>query len=241
MKKSLGIYIATFILLSIILPSIAVFAAGQGNNNPNKLMGAPSYVLNILGKKSNYNGNPSYESTDRHTMFVPENVEEWLGLSGFADAKIWISQDAEFAVEDPNMFDDGQCNLTLASGRYAVYFAALGKPNMEATLEGWIFNASASEYLLYVGRVAVKHSKQPVWVSGEDMMTVSEAEAGSILAALGITWQDLLALLGYPTDATEIWIFDFINILSQQTGYEYLYMWKLLSGCKHIQVRFYKI
>jgi hypothetical protein len=241
MKKSLGICIATFVLLSIILPSIAVFAAGQGSNNPNKLRGAPSYVLNILGKKSDYNGNPSYESTDRHTMFVPENVEEWLGLSGFADAKIWISQDAEFAVEDPNMFDDGQCNLTLASGRYAIYFAALGKPNMEATLEGWIYNASASEYLLYVGRVVVKHSKQPVWVSGEDMMTVSEAEAGSILAALGITWQDLLALLGYPTDATEIWIFDFINILSQQTGYEYLYLWKILSGCKHIQVRFYKI
>jgi hypothetical protein len=240
-KKSSAIGVTLVIALGLILPALAYSAAAAPNNNPNKLWGAPCYVLNILGKKSDYNGNPSYESMDRHTMFVPENVDEFLGATGFPDAKIWVSQDTEFAVNDPNMFDDGQCNLTLASGKYAVYFAALGKKNMEANLEGWIYNASAAEYLLYVGSVTVKHSKQPVWVSGEDMMTVSEAEAGPILDALGTTWEDLLALLGYPSDATEIWIFDFVDFLGVQTGYDYLYLWKLVSGCKHIQVRFYKM
>ncbi len=239
MKKSIGICIAAIVLLSIILPSAAVFAAGS--NNPNKRLGSPSFVLNILGKKSDYSGDPSYESTDRHTMFVPENVSEWLELTGFADAKIWVSQDTEFAITDPNMFDDGQCNLTLGSGRYAVYFAALGKPGSTAQFEGWIYNATAGEYLLYIGTVSVKHSKTPVWESGEGMMTISEAEAQAILNALGITWDELLALLGYPADATEIWVFDFINWLSLQTGYDYLYLWKLVSGCKHIQVRFYKL
>jgi len=241
MKKSVSICTAT-ILAAIILSSTVYTVFAAANNNPNKLWGAPSYVLNILGKKSDYSGAPSYESTDRHTMFVPENVTEWLALSGFVDAKIWVSQNTEFAVDDPNMFDDGQCNLTLAAGRYAVYFVALGKPGENpAQLEGWIYNASASEYLLYIGSVSVRHSKTPVWVSGEDMMTVSEAEAGPILSALGITWDELLALLGYPADATAIWVFDFINWLGSETGYDYLYLWKLVSGCKHIQVRFYKI
>jgi hypothetical protein len=240
-KKPAVLGIAILFAFGLVLPALAYSASAQPNNNPNKLWGAPTFVLNILGKKSDYKGNPSYESTDRHTMFVPENVEEFLEITGFPDAKIWVSQNTEFAVNDPNMFDDGQCNLTLASGKYAVYFAALGKQNMEANLEGWIYNASAAEYLLYVGSVTVKHSKQPVWVSGEDMMTVSEAEAGAVLDALGITWADLLALLGYPSDATEIWIFDFVDFLGTQTGYEYLYLWKLVSGCKHIQVRFFKM
>jgi hypothetical protein len=43
-----------------------------------------------------------------------------------------------------------------ASGRYPVYFAALGKQNMEANLEGWIYNASAAGYLLHVESVTVK-------------------------------------------------------------------------------------
>jgi hypothetical protein len=239
--KPATIGIVVLLALAIVFPSIAALVTAQGNNNPNKLWGAPSYVLNILGKKSDYNGDPSYESTDRHTMFVPENVTEFLALSGFSDAKIWVSQDTEFAVKDPNMFDDGQCNLTLGSGRYAVYFVALGKPGSTAQLEGWIYNATAGEYLLYIGSVSVKHGKTPVWVSGMDMMTVNQAEAQPILDALGITWQQMLELLGYPADATEIWVFDFINLLSQRTGYEYLYLWKLVSGCKHIQVRFYQI
>ncbi len=241
MIKSARLCMAT-VLAAIVLSSMAAPAFAVGNNNPNKLWGAPSYVLNILGKKSDYSGDPSYESTDRHTMFVPENVAEWLGLSGFADAKIWVDQGEEFAVNDPNMFDDRQCNLTLAAGRYAVFFVALGKPSENpAQLEGWIYNASAGEYLLYIGSVSVRHSKTPVWESGEDMMTVNEAEAQPILSALGISWADLLAALGYPADATEIWVFDFINWLGLQTGYDYLYLWKLVSGCKHIQVRFYKM
>jgi len=225
----------------VAMPLIAIPVQGGGNNNPNKLWGAQTYLLNILGKKSDWSGDPSYESTDRRTMFVPEDVEEFLKLKGFADCKIWVKQGPDFAVEDPNMFDDGMCNLTIGQGRYEVYFVALGKPGRTAVLEGWIYNASANEYLLKIGYVEVKHSKRPDWKSGHDMFYVSETEAAGILSALGITWEQLLAALGYPPDATEVWVFDFINWLATQTGYEYAYLWKLVSGCKHIQVRFYKI
>ena len=242
--KAIAAIMAVLILASVA--TVAIPVQGKGNNNPNKLWGAQTYLLNILGKKSDWNGDPSYESTDRHTMFVPEDVDEWMQLSPYFehqpyDPKIWVNQGSEFAVMDPNMFDDGECNLTIGAGRYEVYFVALGKPGSTATLEGWIYNVTANEYLLKVGEVSVSHNKKPNWQSGTGMFYISESEAGPLLAALGMTWAELLAALGYPPDATQIWIFDLINWLATQTGYEYAYLWKLVGGCKHIQIRFYKV
>jgi len=222
--------------------AFAVPVLAAGNNNPTKLWGAPTYVLNILGKKSDYSGTPSY-TEDRHTMFVPEDVSTFAPTYSNLpyDPKIWVEQGSEFAVLDPNMFDDGECKLQLGAGRYEIYLVALGKPGRTAELEGWIYNVTANEYLLKLGEVSVTHSKKPNWQSGWDMMTVSETEAASILSALGISWADLLAALGYPADATEIWVFDLINYLQSISAYDYAYLWKLVSGCKHIQIRFYQI
>jgi len=220
------IAVASIVMLVSVASAMTFpFSAGaQGNNNLNKLWGAQTYLLNILGKKSDWNGAPDYDS-ERHTMFVPEDVDAFLALTGFPDAKIWITQGTEFAVRDPNMFDDGQANFTLGPGKYEVYFVALGKPGSTATLEGWVYNATANEYLLYVGSVSVSHNKRPDWQSGHDMFYVSPAEAANI----GVTISE------------EMWIFDFLNLLeSLYPGTQYLYLWKLVSGCKHIQVRFYQ-
>ncbi len=217
--------IAAIALAIIAVSAVAVPALSQGNNNPNKLWGAPSYLLNILGKKADYNGSPEYDSS-RRTMFVPENVSAWKTLSGHSNATIWVNQGAEFAVSDPNMFDDGHCNLTIGPGKYEVYFAALGKPGMNSTLEGWIYNATSNEYLLKIGDVTVSHSKKPNWQSGHDMFYVSVEEA----AAIGVTITQ------------EMWIFDFLNLLENlYPGTSYLYLWNLIGGSKHIQVRFYKV
>jgi len=238
------------VLLCVVLAAtvIAVPVQGGGNNNPNKLWGAQTYLLNILGKKSDWNGDPSYESTDRRTMFVPEHINEWLASDPYfehlpGDPKIWVTQGSEFAVMDPNMFDDGECNLTIGAGRYEVYFVALGKPGATATLEGWLFNVTAGEYLLYLGSVTVTHSKKPNWQSGTGIfyLTQAEYEGSALQAALGLSWAELLAALNYPPEATAIWIFDLITWLQTTTGYEYAYLWKLVGGCKHIQVRFYKV
>ncbi len=224
MKKP-TVSIAAIALAIIAVSAVAVPVLSQGNNNPNKLWGAPSYVLNILGKKADYNGSPEYDSS-RRTMFVPENVSAWKTLSDYPNATIWVNQGAEFAVSDPNMFDDGHCNLTIGPGKYEVYFAALGKPCMNSTLEGWIYNATSNEYLLKIGEVTVSHSKKPNWQSGHDMFYVSVEEA----AAIGVT------ITG------EMWIFDFLNMLEDlYPGTSYLYLWNLIGGSKHIQVRFYKV
>lgn len=223
--KKLPILMSSIVLAVLAISVSAYPALAQGNNNPNKLWGAQTYLLNILGKKSDFNGQPDYDSA-RRTMFVPENVSGWKSLTGYSNATIWVTQGAEFAVADPNMFDDGHCNLTIGPGKYEVYFVALGKPGQTATLEGWVYNATSNEYLLKVGEVTVTHSKRPDWKSGHDMFYVSVAEAASI----GVTIPE------------EMWIFDFLNLLaSLYPGTEYLYLWNLIGGCKHIQVRFYKL
>jgi hypothetical protein len=211
--------------LVLAVSVLALPALSQGNDNPNKLWGAQTYLLNILGKKSDFSGQPDYDS-ERRTMFVPEDVDEWKLLSGYPNATVWVTQGAEFAVTDPNMFDDGHCNLTIGPGKYEVYFVALGKPGQTATLEGWIYNATDNTYLLKIGEVTVTHNKRPDWKSGQDMFYVSVAEAASI----GVTIPN------------EMWIFDFLNLLgSLYPGTNYLYLWNLIGGCKHIQVRFYQV
>ncbi len=217
-------------LVAIAMTLLAVSAAAipvlsQGNNNPNKLWGAPSYVLNILGKKADYNGAPDYDSS-RRSMFVPEDIAAWENVSGYPNATVWVNQAEEFAVSDPNMFDDGHCNLTIGAGKYEVYFVALGKPGMNSTIEGWIYNATSNEYMLKIGDVTVSHNKRPNWQSGHDMFYVSIEEAAGINVTI----------------TEEMWIFDFLNLLATTyPGTSYLYLWNLIGGSKHIQVRFYQV
>jgi hypothetical protein len=227
MKKAL-LSTAAIVMVAIALASIAIPVLAAGTTNPNKLYGAQTYNLNILGKKADYNGEPAYDSS-RHTMLVPEDIASWETATGYTNATIWVSQTNEFAVTDPNMFDDGRCNLTLAPGKYEVYFVALGKPGSSATIEGWIYNATDNTYLMQLGSVTVSHNKQPSWQSGHSMFYVTAAEA----AQLGIT---------LPTGITEMWIFDFLTYLSETySGTNYLYLWNLVGGLKHIQVRFYQV
>jgi len=104
---------------------------------------------------------------------------------------------------DPNMVDDGECDLTIGPGTYEVYFVALGKLGSAATLQGWIYNVTANEYLLKDGEVTVRHSKGRDWRSGTGMFYMSAEEAEPILAALGIGWAELLAALSYSPDSTQ--------------------------------------
>ena len=91
------------------------------------------YNLNIIGKKSDWNGGGSYDNPDRHTMFVPEDTTGWtIDLEGdYPDLdgiRIWMTQGDEFAVLDGNAFDDGEAVFQLGPGKYKVYIVAKAKP-----------------------------------------------------------------------------------------------------------------
>ena len=108
-------------LITIQALIIPIYAGS--NNNPNKILGSPEFVLNVLGKKDDWNSNGDFSNPDRHTIFVPEN----------GDTRIWITQAPrksleDFAVLDGNGFDEDGAALQLGDGYFAVYVVALGKP-----------------------------------------------------------------------------------------------------------------
>ena len=218
MKKAM-LSTAAIALTVIALSAVAISFAAI-NLNPNKLYGAPSYVLNLVGKKDGWSGGGSYDNPERHTMFLPQTTAE--------NVTVWMTQgtESDFSVLDGNAFDDGSLSLELAAGKYAVFIVALGKPGGGAGIEGWIYNATDNTYLLLVGSVTVQgHSKTPRWENATGLFWVSPNED----PFLGVT--------------QDTWVFDYMNMLSAaNVGTEYLYLWQLdNNNNKLLQVRFYKI
>jgi len=69
--------IQTAVLLVILaVASTLVLPVAAASLNPNKLYGAPTFVLNLLGKKDGWSGGGSYDNPDRHTMFVPDTTTD---------------------------------------------------------------------------------------------------------------------------------------------------------------------
>ncbi len=219
MKKNI-LSVLAIALVATIAASIAIPVFAAVNLNPNKLYGAPSYVLNLVGKKDDWSGGGTYDNPDRHTMFLPQTTAE--------NVTVWMTQgnNTDFSVLDGNAFDDGNLSLELAAGKYAVFIVALGKPGGGANIEGWIYNATDNTYLLLVGAVNVPgHSKTPRWTNATDLFWISPGED----PFFGVT--------------QDTWVFDYITMLSNTyVGTNYLYLWQLdNNNNKLLQVRFYKL
>jgi len=230
-KKSVALL---SLALTITMFAVPVFAA---NLNPNKLYGAPSYVLNMLGKKDGWSGGGLYDNPDRHTMMVPETTTGIGGTGTLGESAIavnltmWITQGTEFAVLDGNGFDDNDVALQLGPGRYAVFVVALGKSGGNSDIRGWIYNASDNTYLFMTGMVNVPgHSGKPVYTNATDLLFVSDAE-------------DPYDIVSGAGDGQ--WVFDYLAALEASETYglsDYMYLWDIdNTGVRHLQLRFYKI
>lgn len=229
-KKIVGL---TVLMTVVILTTMVIPIFAAPNLNPNKLYGAPSYVLNMLGKKDGWAGGGSYDNPDRHTMFVPEvttglgGTGIWNGTTIPVNLTMWITQGAEFAVIDGNGFDDNETALQLGPGKYAVFVVALGKPGGSSQIRGWIYNETSKEYLFMTGMVSVPgHNKKPVWVDATDLLFVSSQEDPYDI----VTGDDQ-------------WVFDYLAALEAAMPLgDYLYLWDLSNNnIRHLQLRFYKI
>lgn len=249
MKKTLFSVTSITLLVLMASMSFAVMSVEAGNNNLNKLRGSPVYVLNILGKKSDWNGQGDYNNPDRHTIFVPQNTTKWYEQSSItpgtygnltADGSIllWMTGGPEFAVLDGNAFDDGNASLQIENGKYYVYVAALAKPGGDSTLDGWYYdNEGSACYRLGEIKRIRREKGQPVWVSTTDLFYVTWEQ----LLALGYTPEELILYFGEEQVDQSVWIFDFLQFLDDTYGDIDYYFWKLdNNGNKHIQLRFYR-
>lgn len=230
-----------FVLLIVLQAAVFPVQAG-GNNNPNKFHGPPAYVLNILGKKSDWKGNGDYDNPDRHTMFIPEKTPGY-------NVTLHISDGPEFAVLDGNAFDDGEVSLQLKKGRYYVYIVALAKPGDNTKIwakAGLTLDGDGNLLIpLMLDYLQVKRIKgQPYWENATGMFYVDWDDVVSIVFPGETPTQEQLQELADALGILPwqpVWIFDFLHYMTELPDYvDYFYFWKINNqGCKHLQVRFY--
>jgi len=235
-KKGLAV-----VLLASLLAGIFIAPASAGNNNPNKWLGSPTYVLNILGKKADWSANGDFSNPDRHTMFVPMGSAETS-----AEVQLWISQapkasEYPFMVLDGNAFDDGQLSLQMADGYYEVYAVALGKPVATSSyITGTVADPNDGSALMFLGGVDAAelrpHGKQPVWEEYSNLFYITEAQMAVYFEAMGFDstrsadlasqimtiFSDYQQVAFYDVDGNPvygIWIYDFYEFIANYLQY----------------------
>ena len=231
MRAKKGILI--LITLILLTPTFVVATQARGNNNPNKILGSPEFVLNVLGKKDGWSPEGDFSNPDRHTIFVPEN----------GDTLIWITQaprksSEPFMVLDGNGCDEDGAKLQLGDGYFAVYVVALGKPaGADSTLDGVVRDPETGGALWFLGGLDTNelkpHGKQPVWGDYSSIFYITEDQMIKYFDALGLDAiaADLASLImsyfmsegrhympdidGDETNGLTpgIWIFDFFDFV----------------------------
>ena len=245
MKKLLFLVVAMLVLgliisgcLPVVPPAEKDEATSLTKAKPGTDFNGPHYNLNIIGKKSDWSGGGSYNNPDRHTMFVPENTDEFE-LSGTPCSApepepnghgkvgpgitIWMtscdnktnSDDCDFAVLDGNAFDDCKCEFQLAPGKYEVWIVAKAKPGGETNITGWLYDPNTLVYYL-------------------------KTDAGTInVKSSGKDWTDATDLFYYEGQ----WVFDYLQELIDDPDLDPgAYFWQFDNkGNKLVKVRFYKV
>jgi len=218
----------------LLLQAFVVPIQAEGNNNPNKILGSPAFVLNVLGKKDDWNPSGDFSNPERHTIFVPES----------GDTRIWITQAPrksleDFAVLDGNGFDEDGAALQLGDGYFAVYVVALGKPGGAGSTLGGLITEEYTN-LFYITYAEIVEYFEGLGYSYDDAVGNATAVIEFFRNLEGADF--IPDFDGDPeTYDPAIWIFDFfdylVEVLATDDGQ---YAWELKNkGIKHLQVRFY--
>ena len=246
MKKLLFLIVAIVVLGLIVSGCLPVVPPAE-KDEAGILTKAPKvkppsgahYNLNIIGKKSDWSGGGSYDNPNRHTMFVPENTDEFELNETACSAPepdvghgkvgpgitIWMTScdnkingdDCDFAVLDGNAFDDCKCEFQLAPGKYEVWIVAKAKPGGNTDITGWLYDPN-----LYPNEVFLK------------------TDAGTInVKSSGKDWTDATDLFYYEGQ----WVFDYLQELIDDPDLDPgAYFWQFDNkGNKLVKVRFYKV
>jgi len=252
MKKLVYLIIAMLVLglivsgcLSVVPPAEKDETSSLTKAKPGTDFNGPHYNLNIIGKKSDWSGGGSYNNPDRHTIFVPEDTDEFELTPGNPcftpdddprldepGVTIWMTQGDEFAVLDGNAFDDCKAEFQLGPGKYKVYIVAKGKPGGETDITGWVRYPDPDQnyqvyYYLDIGSVNVK--KKQDWDDATEIFYVSCTE-------------DVLDIVG--CNGMGMWVFEYLTALTTYDPEidDNAYFWQFDNkGNKLVKVRFYKV
>ena len=220
------------------------------------------YNLNIIGKKSDWSGGGSYDNPNRHTMFVPEDIEDYninhpdntcYTPSGTPS---WAPPDADY--NDPRNEEFPGITIWMTS--------CDNKINSDgcdfAVLDGNAFDDCKCEFQLAPGKYEVwivAKAKPPKlgtpeedeyytditgWVRYEDDgIEYVACDLGTLNVKKKFGWQDATDLFYFTTDefGTQ-WVFDYLNLLEAEDAYSNAaYFWQYDNhGNKLVKVRFYE-
>jgi hypothetical protein len=234
--KYLAIIIVMILSVTALMSVMADKPEDKTTGNGIDLTGE-HYNLNIIGKKSDWNGGGSYNNPDRHTMFVPENSSTFSYKTPDGDIHngsvgIEFCRGNEFAVLDGTAFDDGWCQFQIPKGNFEVYITCKAKPGYTSDIGAWVYaeNETGSWFHMNVGEIEVKGRK---FVNCTDIFTVSPSEdAFGILN--GSMW--VMDYLDYLEN------YDFSTMENYDNITQAMYFWDLQNnGNKLIKIRFYEI
>jgi len=251
MKKLLFLIVAIVVLGLIVSGCLPVVPPAE-KDETGILTKAPKvkppsgahYNLNIIGKKWDWNGQGNYDNENRHTMFVPEDIEEynlkadtpcytpeddpWHGEEPVPDQNppypgitIWMTKGDEYAVHDGNAFDDCKCELELDPGTYQVWIVVKAKPpkpgeDYYTEITGWVRYIDPIDGLEYVA-----------------------CDLGPLKVRKNMGWKDVTDDLFFFND---MWLFTYLEYLEEDIGAtDTAYFWQYDNhGNKLVKVRFYK-
>jgi len=208
--------ILTSLILVMVL-SLGVAFAGNGNGFPS----GPHYEFGLIGRPNDYEGNGT-DNSHRHNMFIP------LDTSGYVDGKVKINmtQGDEFLVIDGDA-TDGNGELQIGPGYYAVFARALGKPggniNIDAYFTFWEDVGELSD-AIWMGNVNLtRDSKKPQTV-----------EISKLFYFTGCLTYNPGDIDEYTVCFTNEWVFDIPDFEE--------YWWDVTNaGLKRLEIRFYPV
>jgi len=220
----------------------------NGNNNDKPPPGA-HYNLNIIGKKSDWSGGGSYDNPNRHTMFVPEDTDEFELTPGnpcytpmgtpsdappgadYSDPRpaypgitIWMTKGDDYAVLDGNAFDDCKCEFQLDPGTYEVWIVAKAKPPKPGTPEGDEYYTDITGWVRYI--------------DPDTGLEYVACDLGTLRVKKKLGWQDATGLFVFDG----MWLFDYLQFLEEDDATNTAYFWQYDNhGNKLVKVRFYRV
>jgi hypothetical protein len=256
MKKLLVLGLVLLVAAAFIVPAVS---AVKPDKHPGIDFNGFHYTLNMHFKKNDWNPTWDSSSTDRSTMFFPEDTSSYsIYLDGCVDQngdgefdninpitgpcdpiyidglQMFISVGEEWAVQDANCFD-GECSLQLPKDQYKVYIVAKGKPGGETDIDGWVYYDYYDEELTYQG--------------------VYYFDLGSVNVKKNSLWYDITSLFMVTTKQDkygiiddDTWVFDYLEALEEMAdtfeleNFESGYFWQIVNnGNKLVKVRFYPV
>ena len=252
MKKLLYLIVIMLVLglivsgcfLSVVPPAEKDEATILTKKQNDKPPPGAHFNLNIIGKKWDWNGGGSYDNESRHTMFVPEDIEEYnsnavtpcytpMGTpsdaphgADYSDPRldepgitIWMTKGDEYAVLDGNAFDDCKCEFELDPGTYEVWMVVKAKPP----------KPGEDRYTDITG-----------WVRYEDAgIQYVACDLGDLKVRKNMGWKDVTDDLFFFDG---MYLFNYFEYLKSEGYSDIAYFWQYDNhGNKLVKVRFYKV